>query len=58
MGEVKRNYKMFANPVFITPGRSIFKRMFLLIFSYKTAKVSRQFEAKKYIFQIQIQIQN
>ena len=32
---------MFANPVFITPGRSIFKCMFLLIFSCKTAYVSR-----------------
>ena len=33
-GEVEKNYKMFANPVFITPGRSTYPIILDRKFSY------------------------
>ena len=46
-GEVAKNYKMFANPVFITPGRN---RIGIYFFTFKFNLVYIQFLLRTYIF--------
>ena len=40
-GEVKKNYKMFANPVFMTPGIYIYI-IYIYIYIYKEIKLKHK----------------